>query len=658
MSELFHAQLDWDCEGQPHSRVFDDVYFSRANGLEETRYVFLEQNALPARFAALTDEAVFTIGETGFGTGLNFLCAWQLFEQVANARSRLHFVSVEKYPLALPDLIKALSLWPELAVYVQALIKQYIGIHAGFQRFVFAEGRITLTLLIGDALERLPELDAQCNAWFLDGFAPAKNPDMWTPTLFEQLARLSATDATLATFTCAGFVRRGLIEAGFRMEKTVGFGHKREMLKGHFTGMPSVFSKPWFQRLPAHSREKTALVIGAGLAGAATAASLARRGWHVTVIERHPQPAAEASGNLQGILYLKLSAHLTSLSRLALCGFGYTRRLLEAFPKGADWDDCGTLQLAYDMADDMRQQALAELLPSGLLQRVDAEEASRLAGISLERGGLYFPTSGWVHPPALCRHLLNHPFIHLKKSQETLTLERQDDYWTAHGTDGVIAKAAVAIIAGATDTKQLAEHVLLPVKPIRGQLTHLPATPNSSALQCVLCAEGYVAPPRKGWHTVGASFTFDRTDSTPSQEEHDSNLALLEQISPELTARLNLPVSDTSSLEGRVAFRCTTPDYLPAVGPVVAAKRFAQCYAALAKDARQIPDSKAPWIEGLFINTAHGSRGLISAPLSGELIAAWLENEPLPLPRDVAEACHPNRFPLKAVIRGHLKSNS
>ncbi|MBH3440725.1 bifunctional tRNA (5-methylaminomethyl-2-thiouridine)(34)-methyltransferase MnmD/FAD-dependent 5-carboxymethylaminomethyl-2-thiouridine(34) oxidoreductase MnmC [Pseudomonas luteola] len=652
MSDTFHAELDWDDQGQPISRSFGDVYFSKASGLEETRYVFLAQNELPRRFAALHAGEVFTIGETGFGTGLNFLCAWHLFIQTAPAEARLHFVSVEKFPLSASDLKKALALWPELVDYADALLAQYIAVHAGFQRFSLDDGRVTLTLLVGDALDCLPELDARCNAWFLDGFAPAKNPDMWTSALFGQLARLSADDATLATFTCAGFVRRGLLEAGFAMKKVQGFGHKREMLKGSLVAPVPGSVKPWFERPPLHIGPRTAIVIGAGLAGASTAASLATRGWQVTVLERHATSAAEASGNLQGVLYLKLSPHFTPLTRLALSGFGYTRRLLEGLDKTLNWDGCGTIQLATDPAEDKRQQQLAERLPSALLRRVSANEASKLSGIELSQGGVHFPESGWVHPPALCRFLLQHPNITLMTHQEAIRLERHHAQWKVYGNEALLAQASVVVVASATETATLIENAQLPLKRIRGQITHLPATRASQALQCVVCGEGYIAPSRNHLHTLGASFDFKRDDLELCAEEHKGNLALLNALSPVLAKALGAEQLDPATLEGRAAFRCTTPDYLPVVGPIADAAAFAHTYSILGKDARQVPESPVPWLNNLFVNAGHGSRGLITAPLSGELLAAWLNNEPLPLPRAVAEACHPNRFPLRAVIRG------
>ncbi|HWD31684.1 MAG TPA: tRNA (5-methylaminomethyl-2-thiouridine)(34)-methyltransferase MnmD, partial [Pseudomonas sp.] len=245
MTEVTHyAQIDWDDQGRPHSRQFDDIYFSKDQSLEETRHVFIDQNDLRQRFSAMLPDQCLVIGETGFGTGLNFFCAWQLFSECAKPDARLHFVSVEKYPLSQADLTRALALWPELAPFSAQLLTQYVAVHEGFQTFVFDQGRVRLTLMIGDALEQLPQLDAQVDAWFLDGFAPAKNPQMWTPELFTQIGRLSAANATLGTFTSTGWVRRGLIAVGFEMKRIPGIGKKWEVLRGVFRGTPETLATP------------------------------------------------------------------------------------------------------------------------------------------------------------------------------------------------------------------------------------------------------------------------------------------------------------------------------------------------------------------------------------------------------------------------------
>lgn len=657
MTPITHAQLDWDDQGRPHSRVFDDVYFSDQSGLEETRYVFLEQNRLQARFTALPAGGRLVIGETGFGTGLNFLCAWQLFQQHAMPGARLHFVSVEKYPLSHADLQRALALWPELQPFAEQLLAQYIAIHPGFQRLVLDNGRVTLTLLIGDALEQLPQLDAQIDAWFLDGFAPAKNPDMWSAELFAELARLAAPGSTISTFTSTGWVRRLINAAGFKMKRTPGIGHKWEILRGEFLGWPEdtprpAPAKPWFARPPALDGERHALVIGGGLAGCATAASLASRGWRVSLLERHAALAQEASGNPQGVLYLKLSAHGTALSQLILSGFGHTRRLLEHLHRGVDWDGCGVLQLAFDAKEAERQAQLAQAFAPQLLHLLDRDQAQQRAGIELAQGGLFFPEGGWVHPPALCAWQAAHPLIEVLTHHNALQLHRTDHQWQARDGDNVLASASVVVLAGAAGIKGFPFSAELPLKRIRGQITRLPQTPASQALATVVCAEGYVAPARLGEHTLGASFNFSSDDLVPSVAEHVGNLQMLRDISEDLSQRLATDQLPPERLQGRAAFRCTSPDYLPIVGPLAESEAFQRAYAALSKDARHVPDAPCPWLEGLYINSGHGSRGLITAPLCAELIAAWLDNEPLPLPSRVAEACHPNRFAVRGLIRG------
>ncbi|NAT26120.1 bifunctional tRNA (5-methylaminomethyl-2-thiouridine)(34)-methyltransferase MnmD/FAD-dependent 5-carboxymethylaminomethyl-2-thiouridine(34) oxidoreductase MnmC [Pseudomonas syringae] len=652
-----HALIDWDEHGNPRSRDFSDVYFSTESGLDETRHVFLVQNYLRRRFTELPTGERLIIGETGFGTGLNFLCAWQLFDECAPVDARLHFVSVEKYPLSQSDLQRALVLWPELSRFADPLLEQYVAIHEGFQRLVFDNGRVTLTLLIGDALQMLPQLDGQIDAWFLDGFAPAKNPEMWTPELFAELARLSTPGTTIGTFTSTGWVRRSLNAAGFKMKRVPGIGHKWEVLRGAFVAWPEGVApvpsaKPWFARPTPLAGERKALVIGAGLAGCATAQSLAQRGWQVSLLERHAAPAQEASGNPQGVLYLKLSAHGTALSQLILSGFGHTRRQLERLQRGVEWDACGVLQLTFDDKEALRQQQLAEAFPESLLHLLDQPAAEVQSGIALNSGGLFYPEGGWVHPPALCHAQIQHANIRLIAHHHALELRRVDDQWQVWSDAQLIDSAPVVVLAGAADIKQFSQSAELPLKRIRGQITSLPQTEASAALRTVVCAEGYVAPARLGEHTLGASFDFNSVDLTPNVADHLGNLTLLQEISADLASRLEAADRPPEQLKGRAAFRCTSPDYLPIVGPLADREAFVQAYAALGKDARQVPDITCPWLDGLYVNSGHGSRGLITAPLCAELIAAWLDNEPLPLPRSVAEACHPNRFALRGLIRG------
>lgn len=628
------SPLQWR-DGQPLSARYGDVYFSRESGIEETRHVFLQHNRLAERWQALLGD-VFTIAETGFGTGLNFLCAWQLWRTCAPAGARLHFVSTEKYPLSREDLARALALWPQLEALSAQLLQEYRWLVPGWQRLVFDGGRVTLTLLIGDARETLPQLRAHVDAWFLDGFAPSRNPEMWQEDLLREIARLCAPGATFATFTSAGMVRRGLQAAGFSVRKVPGHGRKRDMLCGEITHAGSA---------PA-PRARQAVVIGGGISGCASAFHLARRGWAVTLIERHAQLAQEASGNAQGVLYPRLSGHDIALTRVALTGFLATRRLLpQLLRKGHDWDDCGLLQLAFDARERKRcAEAASRGLPSDLLRAVDAAEASRLSGMEMPYGGLWLPAAGWVAPPALCRALANHPGITVRTETQALHLVRGAHGWQVENADGCIAEAPALVLAAANDCRRFAQSAHLPLLPVRGQTTLLPATAASRRLRAVVCADGYISPACAGVHCLGASFHPHDHDTRLRAADHAGNLAMLRQLSPALHLALGADARDCASLAGRAALRCASPDYLPLAGPLLDAASLA---------GRHTPGGRLgadhlPWLDGLYLNTGHGSKGLLTAPLAGEIVAAMLSGEPLPVDAGLLRALDPNRFLLRS----------
>ena len=228
------ANIEWQ-DGQPYACDFQDVYFSTDNGLLETDYVFLQGNDLAKRWNDSKIQS-FRIAETGFGTGLNFLCAANAWLTATSNQATLHFISVEKYPLTLTDMTIASNFWPQLKAVSEPLLAQYESLISNTETISLYDNRIQLSLLIGDATMNLSRVTCQFDAWFLDGFAPSKNPDMWKSELFQDMARLSNSSTTFATFTSAGDVRRGLKNAGFEVNKRTGYGKKREMLIGRFIG--------------------------------------------------------------------------------------------------------------------------------------------------------------------------------------------------------------------------------------------------------------------------------------------------------------------------------------------------------------------------------------------------------------------------------------
>lgn len=655
MPKFSSSTLNW-LSDTPQSSLFEDIYFSVDDGLAETNHVFLDCNQLPERFATAK---TFTIAETGFGTGLNFLAAWQLFKLHAPATAKLHFVSVEKYPIAPDDLTKALALWPELSMFSEQLIVQYPYHAPGFHQLSFDDGRINLTLMFGDAVDCYCQLDAQVDAWFLDGFAPSKNPEMWRPELFQQIGRLSHSETTFATFTCAGVVKRGLRDVGFAVKKVPGFGRKREMLAGTYSPEEPVdktlLTRPvWFQLPEKHDGDKTAIVIGAGIAGCSTAYSLAKRGWTVTLVDKNSKIATEGSGNHQGALYAKLPAEPIPASRFHLSGFLYSSHFLKMnLADRADiWSPCGLLQLAANDKEQIKQQKLAESghYPKSIVRAIEQTEASTLAGTAVNNSALFFPEAGWVSPSRLCQWLCEHPNITVMTDTKVVRLERDDRLWRCESHKGQQLTAAVTVIASAAESVLLEQINHLPVQKIRGQVSLCQTEANIPALNTVLCSQGYISPPTQGQLCFGATFDLKDEATDIRDSGHQQNLEKISTMAPDLGTALVQQYHQTG-FEGRVGFRCASPDKLPMIGPAPVYQAFLENYARLRHDAKTVITTPPQHHLGLFVNLAHGSKGLISCPISGEIIAGMLENEPLPLEKELLDKLNPARFIIKNLIR-------
>ena len=606
--------LSWQ-NGLPFSSRFDDVYFSAESGLEEARHVFLKGNRLDQRFATLSNKQSFTIGETGFGTGLNFLCAWQLFEQVAPEGASLDFFSTEKFPLDVDELRAALAIWPDLKPFYDELIQHWWRWVPGWNRWNFADGRVRLTLAIGDVDETLPQLPSgSVDAWFLDGFSPSKNPEMWTDSVLMQLARTSNTEATMATYTSAGWVRRGLQRAGFSIEKVPGYGRKREMVCGQLCHPSHPLEA---QRRP--TRPQSAIVIGGGIAGCAAAYALAKRGVGVTLLERSTHLASAASGNSRGILHARFGASDNLLHRFVLASYGHALTLLdEVLPVDGDLrSECGLLQLNFSPNESKRITQLAKgEWPEHLFRVIDDTEASDLTGIKMESGGLWFPSGGWVVPPALCARLVDDPLIESRLGHQVEMLTQSDDGWFAEGCNGEgegwEIKADLVVVCCAHSALALDRFSQFPLTAVRGQVSLIPETQSSRSLRSVVCGDGYCAPALQSLHIIGASHSFNDESLDVRPCDHADNLARMAAHSPAL--REALGEIDIDHLEGRASVRCSAPGAMPLVGEVQS---------------------------GLYCSLAHGTRGLITAGLAGETIAAMACGHLSPLPESILSALAP-----------------
>ncbi len=590
-------------DGTAFSKIYEDPYWSREGGLDETRQVFLAGNHLPERWQT---RSVFTLLETGFGSGLNFLCAWKLFRETAPAGAHLHYLSVDKHPLRRTDLAHLYTHWPELAPLAHEFLEGYPPLVSGFHRLHLERGRVHLTLLFGEAADLLAQVTARVDAFFLDGFAPSKNPDMWSERIFAELGRLAAPGATFATYTAAGKVSRGMTAAGFNVTKQPGFGRKREMLSGYFAGAP----------VHTPIQERRALILGAGIAGCTLAERLAARGWSIELIERRDAPARETSGNPAGVLQPVPSLDGNRLSRLTLAGFLYALHRLRQLstPAHPIGQSCGVLRLARNEKQIERQRRIATsgLYPPELLRWVEIEEASALAGARVPAPGWWFPQGTWLHPPALCAALLHAAgdTVRLHTQREVADLVRTSSGWQAVDASGVtIAEAPIALLANGYLARRLMPH--LPLRPVRGQVSCLAAL-SGSTIRCVVAREGYVTPATHfGVQVIGATYAEGDINPLTTEEDHLANLERLHKLLPDFAQTV-----DPARLAGRAGIRSVGPDRLPLVGEITGH-------------------------DGLYGLLGLGSRGLVYGPLCAELLACTLSGEPLPVERDLAVGLTP-----------------
>ncbi|MFW6785202.1 bifunctional tRNA (5-methylaminomethyl-2-thiouridine)(34)-methyltransferase MnmD/FAD-dependent 5-carboxymethylaminomethyl-2-thiouridine(34) oxidoreductase MnmC, partial [Enterobacter hormaechei] len=655
------ANLEFNAEGTPVSRDFDDVYFSNDNGLEETRYVFLDGNHLGTRFPE-HPRSLFVVAESGFGTGLNFLTLWQAFDCFRAAYpeatlQRLHFISFEKFPLTAHDLRLAHQRWPELAHWAEQLQTQWPPAIGGCHRLILDDGRVTLDLWLGDINDLTDKLDDSMNqkvdAWFLDGFAPAKNPDMWSPHLFSAMARLARPGATLATFTSAGFVRRGLQEAGFTMRKTKGFGRKRDMLVGVMEQDLAIPAQaPWFARRASTSREVA--IVGGGIASALLSLALLHRGWQVTLYCADEAPATGASGNRQGALYPLLSSHDPALFQFFPAAFTFARRLYDSLPVAFDHDWCGVTQLGWDEKSQQKiTQMLSLGLPEDIAHAVTAQQVTETTGVDTGCGGIQYPLGGWLCPAELTSAAIalgqsRGLTVHYAHKVQSLS---RTAHWKLRFADGKEAQHASVVLANGHHITQFTQTASLAVYPVGGQVSHIPTAPQLSKLRQVLCYDGYLTPqnPSNGHHCIGASYHRGETDMQYSEADQQQNRQRLVDCFPDASWAKEVDVSEG---QARCGVRCATRDHLPMAGNVPDYDATLEVYQDLA-DSKETAVS-APVHPELFMLGGLGSRGLCSAPLLAEALAAQMSDEPVPLDRVTLAGLNPNRLWVRKLLKGKM----
>lgn len=577
------SPVAWDETGAPRSPRFNDVYYSSAGGLAEARSVFLGGCDLPRAWAGRPG---FVVGELGFGTGLNIVALVDLWRRTRPDDAHLHIFSVEALPMPAADARRALAPWPELAELTARLMAAWPRRARGFHRLAVADLGVTLDLAVMDAAEALEAWTGRADAWFLDGFSPARNPGMWTPQVLAGVARRSAPGARLATFTVAGAVRRDLEAQGFQVEKRPGFAAKRERLEARSPAAP--------QGQPA-ARPRVA-IVGGGIAGASLARAFRAIGIQPRLIEASA-PGAGASGNAAALAMPRLDAGDGPIGALYAQALARAADLYDQTPGAVIANGADQIEVGPKDASRFDRIARSDLFEAGAVSRLAEPGAV---------GGLGFRDARVVEPAAVLQAWLDGVDLVIGS---VAAIEPADDGWRLMDADGrEIARADIVCLACGLDAARLAPDI--PLTALRGQVSLAAATPPAAVI-----GGGYVIPTRQGL-LFGATHDRDDADDAVRSDDHRRNLDLLATILPGLAARL-----EATDLTGRAGVRAVTPDFLPLAGPLAS--------------------------PGLFILSGLGSRGFCAAPLLAEHVAALALGAPSPLPAALAEIVHPGRFAVR-----------
>lgn len=654
---LISEPVDWLPDGTPYSPRFGDRYHSENGGLDQARRVFLHGCGLPAAWAG---QPQWRILETGFGFGLNFLVTWAAWRADPQRPTLLHFVSTEAWPVSADDLLRATSAHPGLAPLAEELHRQWWGLLPGVHRLRFDAGRVLLTLYVGDTQTLLRQQSLTVDAVYLDGFSPQRNPESWSLHTLKAVARCCRRGTRLATWTIARAVRDALAQCGFDVTRVPGVPPKRDNLHAVYNPRwePRTTRQP--QATPQPMTPGPCIVIGGGIAGAATAASLARRGWQVVVLDQAAGPAAGASALPAGVFAPHVSPDDSVLSRLSRSGIRTTLQQARwLLSEGVDWSPCGVLEHRTDGTPGLAPGWADG--PGGAWSQPAPPAALAEARLPPDATACWHHQAGWVRPARLVKALLAQPGIHWQGDSQVAQLRRMEHpaanggaavpAWQALNAQGqVLAEAPTLVIAAGAGSLELLHH-RWPLQPVRGQVSWgVHADLAAPLLPFPANGHGNLVPRfpledspggRQAW-VMGSTFERGVETLPPSATDvraaHTTNWARLQgllpriaqQLAPAFAPALATPgkgsaLEDSASaepaLQSWAAVRCTAPDRLPIVGPV---------------DAAGLP--------GLWVCTAMGARGLSLALLCGELLAARLQGEPLPLDAKLARALGTERL--------------
>ncbi len=645
--------VEWSPDGTPRSTLFDDVYRSRGfhgmdRGLLQARHVFLQGCDLwspNGGTLAWHGQRQWHVLETGFGLGLSFLATWQAWLQDPQRPGRLFFTSVEAWPVAAQDVLRSVQAWPELQPLAEELARAWRGLLPGVHRLVFESGRVQLTLCIGPVEKMLREIDVAADSVFLDGFNPEVNPEMWSLHTLKAVARVCRTGTRVASWCVKRSVRENLTQCGFAVTRADGLPPKVHRLEAVFnpawTPRTTLRRALWEGTDPSRSGDRshnhhigTALVLGAGLSGSAVACSLARRGWSVTVLDAGQGVGAGASGLPAGLTAPHVSPDDSVLSRITRAGVRATlQRCTELLESGTDWAWTGVLEhrvegkRALPGGDAWPEQGHEWSTPATPEQIISA-------ALPEQAEALWHPMAAWLRPRQLVAAQLAASGIEVRWNTPVHAVRQTEHGWQALDAQSqVLAQADQLIVASGFHSRALLPEGALPLNPLRGQISMGPLQTLPLGLKAKLPAvpvnghgsfiTGVPLPPDfgggPGWY-LGSTFERGCPEAVLRDEDHAANHARLATLLP----GLDEPMRPAFALDRVLAWaglRCTLPDRLPAVGSL---------------DPVLLP--------GLHVCAGMGARGISLSVLCGELIAAQLEGEPLPLAPSQATHLAAKRF--------------
>jgi len=692
-SKQTNSQISFQENGSVFSEKFDDIYFDSQTGYQQSQFVFVDANNIAEKLItndssagmAMTNKP-FVIAETGFGTGLNFLLTLKAYQEAiakveqltakntakqkySGELRQLSFISIEKYPLSKEQLTRALLIFPELEEFSKALISQYPegqALTLNEHQFSFFNNRVSLKLLFADAEQGLANLQPSSrkqqgkaskglvDAWYLDGFSPDKNPKMWSEALFEQIARLSKEQSTLSTFTVSGKVRRQLKAVGFRLLKPSGAStnKKKEITLAIY--QENSKTNYGYQLRPKITKPQQVSIIGGGIASACAAYVLTKQGIKVTLYCKDNKVAQGASSNAIGALYPLLHQQKDDISLFYQQAFWRAKAMYQelyndGYQFSHDW--CGLLEISYKESLIDRQKNFESIgaWPTNLIQGISKQSASKISKLTLNHGGLFMPNAGWIAPQELVNQLFK-----AAKSTNRLRIETGinvsqinylHDKWCLTTDKGDIS-TNILIVCGGAETIKLNIINSLPLTSVRGQVTRMKTNTQMKKLSTVICHKGYLTPENNGEHCIGATFEKNSFDTQTKPEEDNFNLDMLIKCLPELPKWSML---DKTGSKARL--RCMTPDHLPVVGAMPNIAEHVELYQHLRKDKNWSYIDKAPTLKNLYVMTGFGARGLCSAPLLADILAADLTGEPYPVDNKQLFNLSPNRFVIRDLIK-------